>query len=162
VSSDTSFERRCTTRHAAPVISTLGVVAALTNNYFRPDPAAHFVRSSHILTGTGWPIWHMDCWLPGSLVLAATGTIQGRTVAVLHGGSVAYVFSLAAVLWLLTRHLPRNWSYRNVSFSSSRCHPALLYATRLLSLRTAASINVWFLYSCNFVLQCSFSSWEGG
>lgn len=66
------------------------------------------------------------------------------------GGSVAYVFSLAAVLWLLIAPLkPRNWSYRNVLiFITFTSLPALLYAIpveKYFPLRTAASINVWFL-----------------
>lgn len=66
------------------------------------------------------------------------------------GGSVAYVFSLAAVLWLLIAPLkPRNWSYRNVLiFITFTSLPALLYAIPVemyFPLRTAASINVWFL-----------------
>jgi hypothetical protein len=66
------------------------------------------------------------------------------------GGSVAYVFVLAAVLWLLIAPLkPRNWSYRNVLvFITFTSLPALLYAIpveKYYSLSTAATINVWFL-----------------
>jgi hypothetical protein len=65
-------------------------------------------------------------------------------------GSVAYVFTLAAILWLLIAPLkPRNWSYRNVLiFITLTSLPALLYAIpveKFYSLSTAARINVWFL-----------------
>ena len=65
-------------------------------------------------------------------------------------GSVAYVFVLAFVLWLLTKPLgPQNWSYRSVlTFVTLTSPPAILYAIpveRFLDLATARLINVWFL-----------------
>jgi len=65
-------------------------------------------------------------------------------------GSVAYVFSLALVLWLIVIPLnPSRWSYRNVLlFVALTSAPALLYAIpveRFSDFETAASLNVWFL-----------------
>ena len=65
-------------------------------------------------------------------------------------GSVAYVFVLAFVLWLLAKPLgPQNWTYRSVlTFVTLTSPPALLYAIpveRFLDLETARLINVWFL-----------------
>lgn len=65
-------------------------------------------------------------------------------------GSLAYVFSLSLVLWLLLWPLrPRRWSYRNVLvFLTLTSPPALLYAIpveRFMSLPAAQSINAWFL-----------------
>ncbi len=63
-------------------------------------------------------------------------------------GSVAYVFVLAFVLWLLAKPLgPQNWTYRSVlTFVTLTSPPALLYAIpveRFLDLETARLINVW-------------------
>ena len=65
-------------------------------------------------------------------------------------GSGAYVFVLAAVLWLVVRPFgPSGWTYRNVlTFVSLTSPPAILYAIpveRITDLATARSINVWFL-----------------
>ncbi len=65
-------------------------------------------------------------------------------------GSVAYVFSLALVVWLIVAPLkPEHWSYRNVlTFITLTSPPALLYAIpveRFLSLNQAQSLNAWFL-----------------
>ncbi len=65
-------------------------------------------------------------------------------------GSVAYVFSLALVLWLLILPLrPRRWTYRNVLlFVCLTSPPALLYAIpveRFMSGEAALEINAWFL-----------------
>jgi hypothetical protein len=65
-------------------------------------------------------------------------------------GSVAYVFVLALILWLLFKPLkPAHWSYRGVlTFVGMTSPPALLYAIpveRYVDLHTAQSINVWFL-----------------
>lgn len=65
-------------------------------------------------------------------------------------GSVAYVLTLALVLWLLCWPLrPQRWSYRNVLLFVSLCSlPALLYAIpveRFMSLEAAQSTNAWFL-----------------
>ena len=65
-------------------------------------------------------------------------------------GSVAYVFILALVLWLLTRPLqPRNWSYKNVLlFVCLTSPPAVLYAIpveRFMAFESAQEANVWFL-----------------
>ena len=65
-------------------------------------------------------------------------------------GSIAYVFSLALLLWLLLIPLrPRNWSYRNVLlFITLTALPALLYAIpveKLMPLHTAQAVNAWFL-----------------
>ncbi|MFL6259215.1 MAG: hypothetical protein ACJ76Y_05835, partial [Thermoanaerobaculia bacterium] len=45
-------------------------------------------------------------------------------------GSIAYVFVLAVILWLLLAPLrPKNWSYRNVlTFVTLTAPPAVLYA----------------------------------
>lgn len=65
-------------------------------------------------------------------------------------GSVAYVFSLALVLWLLILPLrPRRWTYRNVLlFVCLTSPPALLYAIpveRFMSGEAALAANAWFL-----------------
>ncbi len=65
-------------------------------------------------------------------------------------GSVAYVFILAALLWLIVMPLrPANWSYRNVLiFVMLTSLPALLYAIpveKFMSLAAAQTANVWFL-----------------
>lgn len=65
-------------------------------------------------------------------------------------GSVAYVFVMAAVIWLLLYPLsPRNWHYRSVLiFVSMTALPALLYAIpveRFMPLEAAQQVNVWFL-----------------
>ena len=65
-------------------------------------------------------------------------------------GSLAYIFVLALVLWLLILPLrPKNWSYRNILiFLSLTALPAVLYAIpveRFMPLREAQSANAWFL-----------------
>jgi len=65
-------------------------------------------------------------------------------------GSVAYVFVLAALLWVLVTPLrPARWSYRSVLvFVTLTSPPALLYAIpveRYMSLQAAQSANAWFL-----------------
>jgi hypothetical protein len=65
-------------------------------------------------------------------------------------GSVAYVFVLAALLWLVGLPLaPRSWSYRNVLLFVAMTSPlAWLYAVpveRFMELQSAARANVWFL-----------------
>lgn len=65
-------------------------------------------------------------------------------------GSVAYVFSLALILWLLLLPLkPKLWSYRNVLvFVTLTSPPAVLYAIpveRFMSLAAAQAANAWFL-----------------
>jgi len=65
-------------------------------------------------------------------------------------GSVAYIFVLALIVWLLFMPLgPKNWSYRNVlTFVGMTSPPAILYAIpveRFMDLAAAQSINVYFL-----------------
>lgn len=65
-------------------------------------------------------------------------------------GSVAYVFVLSFVLWLLLAPLrPQRWNYRNVLvFVSLTAPPAILYAIpveRFMSAAAAAQTNAWFL-----------------
>jgi hypothetical protein len=65
-------------------------------------------------------------------------------------GSVAYVFCLAFLLWLLLLPLkPKLWSYRNVLvFVTLTSPPALLYAIpveKFMSLPAAQITNAWFL-----------------
>lgn len=65
-------------------------------------------------------------------------------------GSVAYVFAMALLLWLVMLPLkPRNWSYRTVLvFVALTSPPAILYAIPVesfTSLRTAQQVNAWFL-----------------
>ncbi len=65
-------------------------------------------------------------------------------------GSVAYVFVLALVLWLLIWPLrPARWTYGNVlRFVALTSPPALLYAIpveRVLPMPVAQSVNAWFL-----------------
>lgn len=65
-------------------------------------------------------------------------------------GSVAYVFFLALVVWILIEPLrPRNWHYRNVlTFITLTSLPALLYAIpveKWMPLAQAQATNAWFL-----------------
>ena len=65
-------------------------------------------------------------------------------------GSVAYVFILALILWLVVLPLkPQSWSYRNVLLLVCLTSPpALLYAIpveRFLSADLARGVNAWFL-----------------
>ncbi|NND01023.1 MAG: hypothetical protein HKN85_12650 [Gammaproteobacteria bacterium] len=65
-------------------------------------------------------------------------------------GSVAYIFILAFILWLVILPLkPHNWSYKNVLlFVSLTAPPAILYAIpveRFMPLESAQLANVWFL-----------------
>lgn len=65
-------------------------------------------------------------------------------------GSVAYVFVLALLLWVLIAPLrPKNWSYRNVLlFLTLTSPPAVLYAIpveRFMSLESAGATNALFL-----------------
>lgn len=65
-------------------------------------------------------------------------------------GSVAYIFVLALILWLIIFPLkPENWRYKNVLlFVSLTAPPAILYAIpveRFMSFESAQLANVWFL-----------------
>ncbi|MDX1696113.1 MAG: hypothetical protein R3208_20270 [Ketobacteraceae bacterium] len=65
-------------------------------------------------------------------------------------GSVAYIFILALILWLVIWPLkPKRWSYKNVLlFVAMTSPPAILYAIpveRFMDLRDAQTVNVWFL-----------------
>lgn len=65
-------------------------------------------------------------------------------------GSVAYVFVLALIIWLLLAPLrPQNWSYRNVLlFVTLTAPPAVLYAIpveRFMPADAARATNAWFL-----------------
>lgn len=65
-------------------------------------------------------------------------------------GSLAYVFSLALVLWALIAPLrPRNWSYRNVLiFVTLTSLPAVLYAIPVemfMEIAAAQAVNLVFL-----------------
>ncbi len=65
-------------------------------------------------------------------------------------GSLAYVFVLSALLWLIGLPVrPRGWSYSGVLlFVCMTSPPALLYAIpveRMIPLDAAQSVNFWFL-----------------
>lgn len=65
-------------------------------------------------------------------------------------GSVAYVFTLSAILWLAFKPLaPERVGYLGIAkFVALTAAPAMLYAIpveRFMSLEAAISINVWFL-----------------
>ncbi len=65
-------------------------------------------------------------------------------------GSVAYVFVLALIVWVLLVPLkPKHWSYRNVLlFVTLTAPPAVLYAIpveQFLSAEAARTANAWFL-----------------
>lgn len=65
-------------------------------------------------------------------------------------GSVAYVFVLALIVWvLLTPLKPKNWSYRNVLlFITLTAPPAVLYAIpveQFMTAEVAQTANAWFL-----------------
>jgi hypothetical protein len=65
-------------------------------------------------------------------------------------GSLAYIFVLALILWLLVMPLrPENWSYKNVlTFVGMTSLPGVIYATpveRFLSFEASQDANVAFL-----------------
>lgn len=65
-------------------------------------------------------------------------------------GSIVYIFCLSLLLFLIVWPLrPSNWTYRGVLvFVGLTSLPALLYAIpveRVVDLKTAQSINAWFL-----------------
>ena len=65
-------------------------------------------------------------------------------------GSLAYVVTLALILWLIIKPLrPQNWTYKSVLiFVCMTSPPAILYAIpveRFFELGIAQMINVWFL-----------------
>jgi hypothetical protein len=65
-------------------------------------------------------------------------------------GSLAYVFLLALIIWILLTPLkPARWSYKNVLiFITLTSPPALLYAIpveRFMPLKEAQAANAWFL-----------------
>jgi len=65
-------------------------------------------------------------------------------------GSVAYVFALSAILWLVFKPLaPDRVDYFGIAkFVALTAAPAMLYAIpveRFMSLEAAVSINIWFL-----------------
>ena len=65
-------------------------------------------------------------------------------------GSITYIFCLSLLLYLIVLPLrPSNWTYRGVLvFVGLTSLPALLYAIpveRVVDLKTAQSINAWFL-----------------
>lgn len=65
-------------------------------------------------------------------------------------GSVAYIFVMALIMWLVILPLkPNNWRYKNVLlFVSLTSPPAILYAIpveRFMPLEAAQFANVWFL-----------------
>lgn len=75
---------------------------------------------------------------------------RAQFVQYLGLGSIAYVFCLALLLWLLIWPLrPRHWSFRNVLvFVSLTSPPAILYAIpveRFMTLEVAQATNAWFL-----------------
>jgi hypothetical protein len=77
---------------------------------------------------------------------------QAHLLQHLGVGSLAYVFVLAFLLWLLIKPLgPKDWSYQGVlTFVSLTSPPAILYAIpveRFLDLGAARQVNVWFLAS---------------
>ncbi len=65
-------------------------------------------------------------------------------------GSLAYIFILALILWLLIMPLrPHDWSYKTVLiFVGMTSPPAIFYAIpveRFFDMGTAVTINLWFL-----------------
>lgn len=75
---------------------------------------------------------------------------RAHVIQFLGLGSVAYVFCLALLIWLLAWPLrPQRWSYRNVLlFITMTSPPAWLYAIpveRFMDLSEASRINAWFL-----------------
>ena len=65
-------------------------------------------------------------------------------------GSIAYIFVLSSLLFLVVWPLrPTNWEFRGVLiFVGLTSMPAILYAIpveRFVDLKTAQSVNVWFL-----------------
>jgi hypothetical protein len=106
----------------------------------RPDMA----RLGHLYLGLGLA----SAWLAG--IGRYWDNPRAELWQSLGLGSVAYVFVLAAVLWLIILPLrPKNWTYTGVlTFVGLTSPPALLYAIpveRIFSLDAAQTINVWFL-----------------
>jgi hypothetical protein len=112
----------------------------LTFRSVRPDLARH--RNAYVAYGL--------------IVTALAGfgrywdNPKADTWQLLGLGSVAYVFVLALLLWLVVKPLAkRPWSYTGVLvFVMLTSLPALLYAIpveKFMSLRNAQQANVWFL-----------------
>ena len=105
------------------------------------------------------PAVHQEFWKWFGFVLAITWLVgvgrywdhpSAETWQYLGLGSVAYIFCLSLLLFLLVWPLrPSNWSYRGVLvFVGLTSLPAVLYAIpveRFVDLKTAQSINAWFL-----------------
>ena len=109
-------------------------------------------RSPSHAVSTNWPAYlafGLFCtWLAG--IARYWDNPRAELWQMLGLGSIAYVFVLATILWLLIAPLrPKNWSYRNVlTFVTLTAPPALLYAVpveRFLSPSNAEDVNGWFL-----------------
>ena len=107
---------------------------------FKPDLAAH----GHLYLGWGL----LTAWLVG--IGRYWDHPKAQLWQYLGLGSVAYVFVMALILWLLIWPLkPANWSYRNVLvFVMLTSLPAILYAIpveQFMGREAAAGMNVAFL-----------------
>jgi|SRR5688572_12490759 len=116
---------------------TLGILV-----FRRPSPAIASHWPAFLVVGLAF------AWIAG--IGCYWDNPRAELWQTLGSGSVAYVFALALLLWLLILPLkPKRWSYRNVLiFVALTAPPAVLYAMpveRFLSLEAAQSTNAWFL-----------------
>lgn len=125
-----------------PTLLTVAADAARVLAFRRPSPAIGRHGLAYLAFGLFFT------WLAG--VGRYWDNPRADLWQTLGLGSLAYVFCLAAVLWLLLLPLkPKSWSYRNVLvFVTLTAPPAILYAIpveRFMSLGAAQSANAWFL-----------------
>jgi hypothetical protein len=78
------------------------------------------------------------------------GQSQGGLGSAARTGSIAYVFVLAGIIWVVASPLAlKPLSYRNLlTYITMTAPPAVLYAIpveRFMTLETATSANIWFL-----------------
>lgn len=125
--------------HNRGVISTAARLLAfrLTAEELRGFGLAHLLFGLACTWAVGAGRWWDD---PRAGALQHTGL-----------GSVAYVFILAGLLWVVALPLrPRRWSYRNVlTFVALTAPPAVLYAIpveMLYGMEAARGLNALFLF----------------
>ncbi|WP_282608280.1 hypothetical protein [Pelagibius sp. Alg239-R121] len=133
-------------KESRPVtLHDVGEVAATTGRILTFRPAVPDIRR------LGWlylSFGLLSAWLVG--IGRYWDNERAEPWQALGLGSVAYVFAMAALIWILLYPLkPNNWRYLNILiFVSLTSPPAILYAIpveRFMSLANAQTINVAFL-----------------
>ena len=125
-----------------PSLSSIVADAIRVLTFRRPSPAIGQQWSAYLAFGL------LFTWLAG--VGRYWDSPRAEVWQQLGLGSLAYVFCLAFILWVLLLPLkPRLWSYHNVLvFVTLTSPPAVLYAIpveKFMSLQAAQSANAWFL-----------------